>query len=404
MSTAKARQPRGIPVGGQFAGTSHGEAGLTLTATRLAALEPFGHIPAPREGQAFADGSPVPAGSSFEEAYREFFRTLDEHEAEHDEYTPQPGPSEGELLKLAGLQNVNLGRERGTSMEVDDDGEPVFVVHTRNGGYYADCYADNEDDCNGTCNGCIQSDVIPNLPTFIRVEHESGDSDNYFRAADPEAARAVLAATRKQEGLHLRNYLRQAISEGKAAPWDILAQVHGEAVPYSLLQKRSKAIQDERNHARYAQLAGPVLEAVRNGTEAPTFGTMMREPVGQFKYDVAVKQRDRAQAEADEARAAEAALKAELEVSLPPTVKALATAELDRLSGAAAKAEERVEAEVAKIRAVAPHLEAWANRTSEETAEYAARVKKASDDVESFDWARSWPGELADCPLKPSAE
>lgn len=397
---AKARQPKGIPVGGQFAATARSESGLTLPAARPAELEGY-DIPAPLEGQTFADGSPIPPGS-FEDAYREFFRTLDEHEAEHGEFTPEPGPSEGELQELAGLRNVNLGRERGTTLEQDENGDPVIVVHTRNGGYYADCY---DDECDGkTCNGCIQSDVIPNLPTFIRVEHESGDSDNYFRPADAEAGQAVLTAKKRQEALHLRSYLRRSISEGKAAPWEILGQVHGEAVPYSLMQKRSQAIQNERNHARYVQLAGPVLEAVRNGTELPTFGTMMRRPVGDFKYDVAVKQRDRAQAEATEARAAESALKAEVTDALPPTVKALAAAELDRLSGVAAKAEERVAQETAKVREVAPQLAAWANRTLEEKDEHAAKVKKASDDVENFNWARSWPGALEDCPPKPTTD
>lgn len=399
MSTS--RQPKGIPVGGQFAAIAHSEAGLTLMPARPAELEGY-RIPAPREGQAFADGSPVTSGT-FEDAYREFFRTLDEYEAEHGEFKLEPGPSEGELQELAGLQGVNLGRERGTALEEDENGDPVIVVHTRNGGGNRECW---RDDCDGTCTGCIQTDVIPSLPTYLRDEDDEGDStyaNNYFRPVDAEAAKAVLAATKRQEGLHLRSYLRKAIGEGKAAPWEILEQVHGEDVPYGMLRKRSEAVQDERNHERYAQLAEPVLEAVRNGTVLPTFGTMMRRPPGEFKYDVAVKQRDRAQVEATEARAAESALKAEVTDALPPTVKALATAELARLSGAAAKAEEWVEKEEAKIREVAPHLIAWATRTLEEKDEHAAKVKKASDDVENFNWARSWPGELEDCPPKPAA-
>lgn len=398
-----ARQPKGIPVGGQFATASHPESGLTLAASRPAELDLYGPIPASREGQAFADGSPVPEGD-FEDAYREFFRPLDEHEAMHGAFTPQQGPSESEIQALAGIQNVNLGRERGTSLEEDENGEPVIVVHTRNGGGNRECWTD---DCDGSCTGCIQTEIIPSLPTYLRDADDDGDStyaNNYFRPLDPAAAKAILAARKRAEALHLRKYLRKAITEGKAPPWEILEQVHGEEVPYDLLRNRSKAAEDERNHRRYAGMAPAILEAVRTGTKAPAFGAMMRGPAGQFKYDCAVGNRDRAQARAGEARQAEAALQAELSMPLPPTVKALATAELERLSGEVAKEEGYAAKEAEKVAAVAPQMTAWAEQTLQESEDYAAKTAAAEAAVRNFDWARSWPGDLEDCPPRPAAE
>lgn len=159
MTTNTARQPKGVPVGGQFAATAHNESDLTLAAPApaLPELEPYGEIPAPLDGQTLETGEP--AAATFEDSYRAYFRPLDEHEAVHGPYTTQPSMSEGEILDLAGIRNENLGRHRGTYLERDEGtGEPVIVVHTRNGGGNRECW---QDDCDGQCTGCIQTDAIP---------------------------------------------------------------------------------------------------------------------------------------------------------------------------------------------------------------------------------------------------
>ncbi|WP_427019388.1 hypothetical protein ACQCSX_22105 (plasmid) [Pseudarthrobacter sp. P1] len=398
------RQPKGIPVGGQFAPTAHTESGITLaTAHRLSELELHGPIPAALPGQTYADGTPVPDGS-FAEAYEAFFRPLDAYENAQGPYQSTKGPTGGELQDLAGLTGVNLGRERGTYLEEDvETGDAVIVVHTRNGGGNRECWGEHADD--DPCTGCIQEDIIPTLPTYLRDEDDDGDrtyANNFFRAVDVEAGRALVAADRMNKGLSLRNHLRRAIADGKCAPWEILSQVHGESVPYELVSKHSEAVKNERSHSRYAKAAEGVLEVVEAGMKAPEIGRDLRGPVNLSRYNVSVARVARYQVEATEARAQEAVLSAEMQSALLPAVKALASAELDRLARTAHQAEALLLVERAKVQEYGKDLIVWAERQIRETSAYASQTVAANDAVENFHWARSWPGELADCPPRPS--
>jgi hypothetical protein len=272
----RTRQPKGVPVGGQFAATAHNEPSLTLatpTPAALPELEPYGHIPAPLENQTLENGEP--AAATFEDSYREYFRPLDEYEAVHGPFTAQPTISEGEIQGLAGLAGMNLGRERGTSLARDpDSGEPVIIVSTRNGGYYADCYEDN---CDGSCPGCIQTDVIPELPTYLRSEHEGGDTENYFRAADPAAGLAAIEAQETRERLHRLNYDRTAIAAGKQPPWVILSPVRDMAARDQLRRSAQKLREQASYRTRDRRHAEAVRAAIRDGVPLPSAG-LLRVP------------------------------------------------------------------------------------------------------------------------------
>lgn len=303
MSTStRNRQPKGIPVGGQFTTAEHAEPRLSLAVapagTSHPELEAWGPIPAPAEGQCYADGAPITA-STFEEAYAEFFRPLEEHETDKGPFKPQPGPSEGEHQALAGIEKVNLGRELGTWLEKDEDGEPVIVVHTRNGGGNRECWTEHDED--DPCTGCIQTDIIPALPTYIRDQDDEGDYtcvNNYFRPVDPGAARALLAADEQRRRLHLAVALRDAIASGDQPPWAVLSQRRGDSLPPALMSALSASSSAKAHAEAAAKDAEAVEEALRGGNRIETKSGLSRIPLRDgIAYNSAVARRGKATAE-----------------------------------------------------------------------------------------------------------
>jgi hypothetical protein len=393
------RQPRGIPAGGQFAAARHGEAGLALAsvAAPVPGLEHYGNIPAPLEGQTLVDGSP--AASTFQESYRQFFRPLEEYEAEHGEFRPAGDITEAGLLDLAGLKGVDLGRFKGASFERDEaTGEAVVIVHTRNGGYNAYCY---EDDCAGDCPGCIQSDAIPNLPTFIRAEHESGDTSNYFRASDHQAGEDLVAEEERRRMLHHRQWLRRAIAEGRQPPWAVLSPVLGEDQRKALYRKQLEAQDSEARHRPRRQQAAATLEAIQTGAAIP-YGQSLRPLPETSQYNVAVMDLARNDAQAKEAREGADALKAELANALPPTIKALATREHERLEGEAADYEKRAAANLAKVHDKGAAIKQRMEEVIRDADAAEAASNAAVEQLKDFDWLEAWPGNPADAPPRPA--
>lgn len=396
-----ARQPKGIPVGGQFATPSHTEPGLTLAAQPLvpAELERYGPIPAPLEGQTLMDGPP--ALGTFEDTYREFFRPLNEHEAEHGPFVSSRPISEGELLALAGLNDVDLGREKGVSLEKDEEtGDPLIVVHTRNGGYDAYCY---EDKCDGTCNGCIQTDVIPHLPTYVRSEHEGGDSENYFRPVDPQAGATVMAAEDHRAKLHQLTYCRTAIREGTQPPWAILSPVRDQGDRNELRYALQKHLEQANYRSRDRRHADAVLEAISSGTKLPPAG-MVRVPSDYYSYDTAVDYLPREEAAASEARASADALAAELTAPLPPAITALATAERARLNEYADGLQAKAQKTKDKLTTAGTTMKSWAALQHKAAEEADAKVTAAENSLKDFDWSSCFPGDLQDCPPRNLSE
>lgn len=400
MSETKARQPKGISVGGQFAAASHAESGLALSGPAVAqheGLDRYGPIPAPLESQTLADGSP--AAATFEESFREYFRPLAEHEAAHGPYEATRPVPEDELLDLAGLRGVNLGREEGVCLAKDEySGGPVIIVSTRNGGYYADCY---EDDCDGTCPGCIQTDVIPGLPTYLRSEHEGGDSENYFSATDPAAGLAALRAQEQQEKLHRLNYDRNAIASGKQPPWIVLSPIREESVRDGLRHELQKQREQASYRARDRRHADGVLEAISAGVKLPSAG-MIRVPDAYFRYNTCLDYLSTEEAAAASARASAATLGAELSTPLPPAITALATAEHARLGNEAARLEAKAQETKDKLKASEQTMKSWAALQHRDADEADAKVASADAQLKDFDWSESFPGDLADCPPRPA--
>ncbi|MET4143795.1 hypothetical protein [Arthrobacter sp. UYCo732] len=400
MSTDRTRQPKGVPVGGQFAATSHDEAGVTLTARApaLPGLAPYGEVPAPLETQTLADGSP--AGATFEESYRTFFRDLDDHEAAHGSYEPQKPISEADILDLAGIGDANLGRHRGTYLERDDTGDPVIVVHTRNGGGNRECY---EDDCDGNCTGCIQTDSIPALPTYLRDEDDDGDftyANNYFRPLDPAAGLAAIEAEERLAHLNRLDYYRTAITDGTQPPWVVLSPVRPKEDRDKVYDRLAQARRDSGQHASRRRVADNVMAAIEAGQKLPALN-MMRIPNEKFSYDRAVASRDQVALDAAEARTACDVLGADLKHSLPPTTAALVQREHARLQEDAFRREAQVTENEAKIQHAGGVMRSWAWTMREQADKADAAVTAAEEELKDFDWSASWPGAVDDCPQRP---
>lgn len=402
MSTRQhSRQPKGVPTGGQFAATAHEESALTLTppAPSLPGLEPYGKIPAPLAGQTLETGEP--AAATFEDSYRAFFTPLDEHEAVHGPYTAPTPLSEGEILDLAGIGDVNLGRHRGTYLERDEHtGEPVIVVHTRNGGGNRECW---QDDCDGQCTGCIQTNVIPALPTYLRDEDDEGDStyaNNYFRPLDPTAGLAALEARERNEKLSRLLYFREAITAGKQPPWAVLSPVRGQEDRQKVYAELNKKRQEANQNAQSRRTAEAVFAALENETPMPQTN-LWRIPNEYYSYNTALKYRDQHNTEAREARQAADTLAAEMKQPLPPATKALVEREFTKLDNDASKHEQQAAENRATIESAGGVMRTWA-RTLKELADKAdTSVEAAEATLKDFDWAASYPGDAADCPPRP---
>jgi hypothetical protein len=401
MTTKSARQPKGIPVGGQFAATAHDESAIALPAPprALPELEPYGEIPAPLDGQTLETGEP--AAATFEDSYRAFFAPLDEHEADHGPYTAPTPLSEGEILNLAGIGDVNLGRHRGTYLERDENtGEPVIVVHTRNGGGNRECY---QDDCDGQCTGCVQTDAIPALPTYLRDEDDDGDStyaNNYFRAVDPAAGLAALEAQEKRETLQRLQYFRDAIASGKQPPWAVLSPVRGQDQRQKVYAELNEKRRGAAQNAQSRRTAEAVFAALENETAMPDT-KMWRVPNEYYSYNTAMKYRDVHDSEAREARQAADALAAEMKLPLPPATAALVEREFVKLDTDAAKHEQEAAEHRAKIEFAGGVMRSWAWTLKELSDKADNSVEAAEAKLKDFDWSESFPGEVKDCPPRP---
>jgi hypothetical protein len=398
----RTRQPRGIPVGGQFAATAHNEPDLTLAGPPrvLTELEPYGEIPAPLDGQTLETGEP--AAATFEDSYREYFRPLDEHEEAHGPYTVQSSMSEGEILDLAGIGDVNLGRHRGTYLERDENtGEPVIVVHTRNGGGNRECW---QDDCDGQCTGCIQTDAIPALPTYLRDADDEGDStyaNNYFRAVDPAAGLAALEAEERKQTLNKLIYYREAIASGKQPPWAVLSPVRGQQERQRVYAELNEKRRGASQCAQGRRTAEAVFAALENETPLPQT-SLWRIPSEYYSYNTALKYRDQHDTEAREARQAADTLAAEMEQPLPPATAALVEREFAKLDEDATRHEQEAAENRQKIEFSGGVMRTWAWTLKEQadkadTAETAAEAK-----LKDFDWSANYPGHAADCPRRPA--
>lgn len=402
-TTRQRRVPKGVPVGGQFTAVEHGEAlGLSLSADAdsFPELHPYGNIPAPLPGQTMEDGSP--AAATFEESYRVHFAPLDEHEAVQGPYTAEPSLSEAEILDLAGIGDVNLGRHRGTYLERDEDtGEPVIVVHTRNGGGNRECW---QDDCDGQCTGCIQTDTIPALPTYLRDQDDDGDctyANNYFRPADADAGAEALKQQEYHQKLSRLAYYRKAIIDGTQPPWIILSPVRNSADRDRLRSELQKLTEQARYRSRDRRHADTVQEALRARGPLPQSG-MARVPAEYYSYGTALKYLPQEEEAAAAARQSADILAVELAAPLPPAVKALAIAErtklvqeADRLQAKAAETERR-------LKSAAEGLKKWADILHRDADEADAKVAAAEAKLKDFDWSESFPGNTEECPPRPA--
>ncbi|MBG0738826.1 hypothetical protein IV500_05250 [Paeniglutamicibacter antarcticus] len=402
MKTDPNRQPKGVPVGGQFAATTHNEAAFTLASPgpALPELEAYGEIPTPLKGQTLETGEPAEA--TFEGSYRAYFRPLDEYETSHGPFTGQQPISEAEILDLAGIGEENLGRHRGTSLERDDDtGEPVIVVYTRNGGGNRECW---QDDCDGQCTGCIQTDAIPALPTYLRDEDDEGDrtyANNYFCPVDAATGRAALEAQERQQLLGRLKYFRDAITTGKQPPWSVLSPVLAESERNDLRYKLQKLREQAGYRARDRRYADAVQEALGSGANLPASG-MARVPSAYYTYNTALQYQAIKEAAATTARSEAETLAGELTGALPPAVTALAVAEYDRLSDSATKLEAGALESKEKLAAAAAVMKNWAALQHRAADEADAKVTEAQNILNNFDWSASFPGDTKDCLPRPT--
>lgn len=133
---------------------------------------------------------------------------------------------------LAVLGNPEVGRLRDAWVEIGKDGEPEIAIYTRNGGGNRDCwgewvgsgegtssYLDESGQCH--CTGCIQSELLPKHPLYLRDEDDDFDSTyctNYFRVP-PEWREPMLALAGPHVDTDKRwqdaiTVLEQAVVEG----------------------------------------------------------------------------------------------------------------------------------------------------------------------------------------------
>lgn len=163
-------------------------------------------------------------GNDFETAFLDRYRDAAGFAAAHPDW--EKLTSVGYQQSLAGPENTDLGRERGTSIvEADDEsgGEGLVLhVHTRNGSGNRECWhsEDDETDENGRtqgCTGCVM-DAITGHPNYLTDEDADYDetyADLYFSIPDQDAARTAVEAGHHQGDLQALN----AIRAGQMAPW-----------------------------------------------------------------------------------------------------------------------------------------------------------------------------------------
>lgn len=403
--TEQNRQPEGIPTGGQYKATTHAEGTITLGSPAAPRPELAGYaIPAPLEGQKFLDGTPI-TGATFEEAYEEFFRPLDEHEAAHGPWVNTRPPSEEKLRDLAGLTGVNLGRTTGFFVEADEaTGEPVIAVSTRNGNSESrDCIADSDFDCM-TCKHCIQEHIIPALPTYIREEDDSeGDAyvTNYFEPLDKAAAHRYLTDQKTREILNHRTWAREAVTSGKVPPWAILTQARDgeerQQLGINLSYARSMAAR-KNGDERYARELLDLVEAGAPLRKDTRYSGALIDTAGYEVYGEAVKKHT---AEAARLREAGDILAEERKLPLPPAISAIAAAEADRLAKAIVQEDVKIEDSQTRLEKSKRSIQRWADHLLQEDAKLKAGVQAAEAHLAAFDWSSSWPGDPADCPPRP---
>ncbi|HEX9086721.1 MAG TPA: hypothetical protein VF867_04250, partial [Arthrobacter sp.] len=348
------------------------------------------------------------AGASFDEAYEEFFKPLEDYEAAHGPWQNTRPPSEEKLRDLAGLTGVNLGRTAGFSVEADETtGDPVIAVTTRNGNSHnRACAASGDGDC-GTCNDCIQENVIPALPTHIRDDDDFEDPSyvtSYFRPLDPVAANRYLADQKTREILNQRTWTREAITSGKQPPWAILSPVRDGAERKELdytARKARTSMNQNRADERYAR---ELLAAVDAGAPLPVVqrahGALM-DAAGYRIYGDGLKEHAAAAAKL---RAQAATLDAERGAPLPPAIAALAAAESAHLAEEADKEDQRAAHSRERLGRATDSVRGWADRRLEHAASLTEALTKAEAAMSAFAWSVSWPGDPADCPPKPAAE
>lgn len=397
LATKQNRQPEGIPTGGQYAATPHSEAGVTLQAPTVPAhpeLAGF-EIPAPLEGQKFLDGTPITA-TSFEEAYEEFFRPLEDFEAAHGDWQTTRAPSDEALLELTGVDKAKLGRVGGVFLEVDEKtGEPLIEVNTRNAGY---CY---ENGCDGSCDACLEDD-IHTLPGFVRTTNDEGDVSHFFRPFDPAAAQRHLADKKTRDILNHRLYARESITSGRQPPWAILSQIRSGEERRKLADELTTARRRASRWRDDLSYADAVTAALDGGTAIPSPRIRQSRPNGQIGYEIGNESLARSTAAAAEARTAAETLHAELERGLPPAATALVAAEHTRLEKAASKADEQAQRSRDEIVKGAALMRAWASRLHSQATPELTTVTNLEAAMRDFDWSSSWPGDPADCPPAPA--
>ena len=198
-----------IDLGAPPAVTDHAAAAET---DLRALLDEFAVLPA-------TDGR----GKTFEAAFLDRYRDAAAFSSAHPDW--ERLTSEGYQQSLSGLENTDLGRERGTSI-VDSSLETggrglVLGVHTRNGSGNRECWHDEEDeDENGRvpgCTGCAMN-AIAGHPNYLTDEEDYGDhtfTTLYFSIPDQDAARTAVEADHHAPAL----MGLQRIRAGEQAPW-----------------------------------------------------------------------------------------------------------------------------------------------------------------------------------------
>lgn len=248
--TTKKRQPKGIPVGGQFAVTAKGAA-------------PDIHLDnatAPSEGIA----RDVLAAALDRHGLDETLTGLDARtitEAWDEKFAPLDGAEHPTTMQAVydALGGINIGRHRGgpwlvwydpslrtfdeedwggertgqwevvTADNVDDPRGRVLAAqfHTRNGGGNRECWcdADEKDSPEHGCTAQIVEDLI-NRPDHLHDADDDGDrtyADFYFRLPE-DAADDLIASVRGEERAQARRNaqrLLESIEAGEKGPWEV---------------------------------------------------------------------------------------------------------------------------------------------------------------------------------------
>lgn len=84
------------------------------------------------------------------------------------------------LLGLLGFETLgDVGRYRDAWVERDPNGKPIIAIYTRNGGGNRQCTAEAlelDEQCDGTCTGCVATHKLPAHPLYVRDQDDSFDS------------------------------------------------------------------------------------------------------------------------------------------------------------------------------------------------------------------------------------